>query len=409
MKTRKNPFSLVEMLVVCAILGVLGSMIIGSFEKARDMAGRVTCLNNIKNISVMSELYRKNNKVMPYSSTWLTDFSFAAPYNSNTYNVFNCNGDTDGVECKDTAGLNGKTSYYFVPARATMIKNWQDAIDNGMSTKNIAQISDMTTAAIYDKSPSHHKGYVNIVYLMSEESDKAGVGTTLGGDNDELYVLDSNGILNLTDAVATSDTSTSTTVDTTTGTSTSTTTETVVSTNAATGTTTTITTVWTSTTPLGSVGINPSNSDNNIFTITTPDGSITFIRDNNIEDYMSGSAQQVTIKVKGNGNVLTLGLDPITGEPVTMTLLNNETYSITGKEGTFDYTLTAGNGNGQWTINITNGDSNGLVVATIDSVSTAVGTEVGGSATNGSSPSTINPTTSTSTTTETVKGGGKKK
>ncbi|MEN9359430.1 MAG: hypothetical protein RL095_965 [Verrucomicrobiota bacterium] len=406
MKTRKNSFSMVEMLVVITIIGVLGSMIIGSIDKARDMAGRVTCLNNIKNISVMTELYRKNNKVMPYSSTWLTDFSFAAPYNSNSYEVFNCNGDTDGVSCTDASGLNGKTSYYFTPARATMIKNWQDAIDNGMSTKNIAQISDMTTAAIYDKSPSHHKGYVNIVYLMSEESDKAGVGTTIG-QLDDLYVLDSNNLLNLTDAVASTSTDTSTSVDTASGTVTTSTVETLVSTNAATGTTTTITTIWTTTTPLGSVGINPSNSDNNIFTIVTPDGSITFIRDNNIDDYMSGSAKQVTIKVKGNGNVLTLGLDE-KGNPITMTLVNNETYSITGKEGTFDYTLTAGNGNGQWVINITNGASNGLVVATVESVSTAVGTTVGGSATNGSNPTTLTPTTTTTTTT-TVKGNGGKK
>jgi type II secretory pathway pseudopilin PulG len=398
MKTRKNPFSMVEMLVVCTIIGVLFSMIIGSFDKARDMAGRVTCLNNIKNISVMTELYRKNNKVMPYTATWLTDFTFAAPYNSDTYSVFNCNGDKDQIDCKGAADLNGKTSYYFVPARATMIKNWQDAIDNGMSVANIAQISDMTTAAIYDKSPNHHKGYVNIVYLMSEESDKAGVGTTIG-DASDLYVLDSNNLLNLTDAVAAADTTTNTSVDAGSGTTTTTTTNTVVSTNNATGTTTTLTTVWTTTTPLGTLGINPSNSDNNIFTITTPDGSITFIRDENINDYMSGSAQQVTIKVKGNGNVLTLGIDPVTGLPVTMTLANNETYSIQGQNGTFNYTMTAGNGNGQWNINITNGASNGLVVNTVASVSAAVGTTVGGSATNGCNPTTIKPTTTTTTTT----------
>jgi type II secretory pathway pseudopilin PulG len=201
MKPRKNPFSMVEMLVVITIIGVLFSMIIGSFDKARDMAGRVTCLNNIKNISVMTELYRKNNKALPYVSTWLTDFSFAAPYNASTYSVFNCNGDKDGVDCKDASGLNGKTSYYFIPARATMLKNWQDAIDNGMADSSQIQ-SSMTTAAIYDKSSSHHKGYVNIVYLMSEESDKAGVGTTIG-DSDKLYVLDVNDQLNLPVATVT--------------------------------------------------------------------------------------------------------------------------------------------------------------------------------------------------------------
>jgi type II secretory pathway pseudopilin PulG len=208
MKTRKHKFSMVEMLVVITIIAVMSSMIIGSFDKARDMAGRVTCLNNIKNISVMTELYRKNNKVLPYSSTWLTDFTFAAPYNANTYKVFNCNGDADKVTCNNAADLNGKTSYYYVPERATLEKNWLDGVDNGMTVSQVQKIVDYTTAAIYDKSEHHHKGYVNIVYIMGEESKKAGVGTTVG-DTETLMALDVSNILNVS-------TSTSTVVATTT-------------------------------------------------------------------------------------------------------------------------------------------------------------------------------------------------
>ncbi len=346
MKTRKNSFSMIEMLVVITIIGVMSSMIIGSFDKARDMAGRVTCLNNIKNIGVMTELYRKNNKVMPYTATWLTDFSFAAPYNSNTYSVFNCNGDKDGVDTKNAADLKGKTSYYFIPARATMLKNWQDAIDNGMSDSSQIQ-STMTTAAIYDKSPSHHKGYVNIVYLMSEESDKAGVGTTIG-NRDSLYVLDVNDRLNLPVATVTPPTTT-TTPPTTTTTPPPTTTP---------PTTTTVVDVVTISID-GEAGVNPNNSDrNHEFTYVLPSAAANEQGGTTIVmatlSPVSSNATKVIFRSK-NGDTITIN--------GVATAMNNKLFTITTTSGHFHFDLFAGNaGQGQYRITFDPETARGLTV-----------------------------------------------
>jgi prepilin-type N-terminal cleavage/methylation domain-containing protein len=54
-------FTLIEVLVVVAIIGILASLLLPSLKKARDSARRGVCVNNLKNISTALLMYPDDN------------------------------------------------------------------------------------------------------------------------------------------------------------------------------------------------------------------------------------------------------------------------------------------------------------------------------------------------------------
>ena len=58
----KKKFTLIEVLVVVAIIGVLASLLLPSLKKARESARRATCINNQKQIGISFALYQDDNE-----------------------------------------------------------------------------------------------------------------------------------------------------------------------------------------------------------------------------------------------------------------------------------------------------------------------------------------------------------
>ena len=54
-------FTLIEMLIVMAIIGILASLLLPSLSKARAKAAQIVCLNNVRNIKVGMELFASEN------------------------------------------------------------------------------------------------------------------------------------------------------------------------------------------------------------------------------------------------------------------------------------------------------------------------------------------------------------
>ena len=57
MKTSKSNFTLIELLVVIAIIAILAAMLLPALNKAREAAKSISCLNNLKQLGTINNLY----------------------------------------------------------------------------------------------------------------------------------------------------------------------------------------------------------------------------------------------------------------------------------------------------------------------------------------------------------------
>lgn len=73
-RTSKRAFTLIEMLVVIAVIGILMAMLLPAVNTARESARRTTCNNNLKQMGLAVANYEMQNRVYP-ASGWVYVFS----------------------------------------------------------------------------------------------------------------------------------------------------------------------------------------------------------------------------------------------------------------------------------------------------------------------------------------------
>src|SRR5688572_18518961 len=65
MKRRQLGFTVVEMLVVIAIIGVLAALLLPAVQAARENARRIACVNNVRQLSMAARTYSSTKEVFP--------------------------------------------------------------------------------------------------------------------------------------------------------------------------------------------------------------------------------------------------------------------------------------------------------------------------------------------------------
>lgn len=69
MKHQTSNFTLIELMIVVAIIAILSSLLLPSLQKSKELAREIVCKNNLKQLSSVSSLYSSdNNSYLPNAS-----------------------------------------------------------------------------------------------------------------------------------------------------------------------------------------------------------------------------------------------------------------------------------------------------------------------------------------------------
>jgi prepilin-type N-terminal cleavage/methylation domain-containing protein len=80
-RTRRQGFTLIEMLIVVVVIGILAAIAIPKFSRVRERAYMAAVISDLKNLATQQEVYHSANQVYASALTSLTNFSVSEGIN----------------------------------------------------------------------------------------------------------------------------------------------------------------------------------------------------------------------------------------------------------------------------------------------------------------------------------------
>jgi len=181
----ETAFTLIELLVVIAIIAILAAMLLPSLARAKEAGKRISCLNNLKQLSLSAQMYVGENEdtYPPRSNSDRWPDKFYNDYGKNL-KLLVC--PSERTNSPATAGpinipadsaprsylINGWNDYFFDLLGQTVFENeylQQATYPKGLKANAIIFPSD--TAVLGEKQPDAGDYYMDLL-----EAGKSGIG-----------------------------------------------------------------------------------------------------------------------------------------------------------------------------------------------------------------------------------------
>lgn len=148
---RAHAFTLLELLVVVAIIALLASILFPAFSRARENARRSSCLSNLKQIGLGIAQYTQDyDEYLPYSGSTATGGRWPnkiGPYIKNT-SIFVCPSYTDFKPVSNFLYENAATGWRGNGSTYAINVNFSDYESNTIKSRHLAEIVDTVNSSI---------------------------------------------------------------------------------------------------------------------------------------------------------------------------------------------------------------------------------------------------------------------
>ncbi len=188
MKTSRSCFTLIELLIVIAIIAILASMLLPALARSRDVAKRSSCASNLRQLSMVGYNYAGDNNewffnwfntvgTKEYWSATLSTLKYTPPYKATK--LFYCPGSTynwnnSGYPYHNYAynGNLGTWYDYLYKARLSMIKQPSGTVffsDSGITRNSLPSFycSPILVSSQAEKTEGDGNGQVGYVHHKS--------------------------------------------------------------------------------------------------------------------------------------------------------------------------------------------------------------------------------------------------